>query len=203
MKMKYWLPWLVVGVVAAFAGAFLAYQLDRPIPRLTSGTWLPQARPITPIDVVDQTGASFTARELVGRPSLVFFGFTHCPDVCPTTLALLTRVVRDASVPGLRVIFVTVDPARDTPAVVRDYVAAFDPSFVGLTGTQQQIDEITLRFGVAASHVEQPGGGYTVDHSAVVFLLDARGRNVAVFTPPFDARAMVQDLRSVATELGT
>jgi len=125
----------------------------------------------------------------------VFFGFTHCPDVCPTTLYKLAQARRAAAVPHLRVLFVTLDPARDTPAMLARYLHAFDPDFLGLTGSQQTIAALAAHFGVAFQRVELPGGDYTMDHSAVVFLLDAGGRIVAVFTAPLDIAALTQDLR--------
>ena len=132
----------------------------------------------------------------------MFFGFTHCPDVCPTTLVKLAQVRRQAALPaGLRVVFVSVDPQRDTPAVLGPYVRAFDPQFIGLTGEPAALGELARRFGVAVNRVELPGGDYTMDHSAVIFLLDADARLVGLFTPPFNVTALAQDLRAVAPSL--
>ncbi len=198
------LSWLLVAVAAlcaALAGFWLARQLDSRAPQLTSGTWLAQPRSLGGFGLVDSLGHPFTAGDLAGRPSLVFFGFTHCPDVCPTTLAKLAQIRKTAAVPGLRVLFVSVDPGRDTPAAVGTYAHAFDPDFIGLTGDQKSIDQASAEFGVAALRVDLPGGDYTMDHSAAVFLLDARGRIVGVFTPPFDTRRFVQDLQVAAPHL--
>lgn len=172
-----------------------------PAPRLASGTWLPRPRSIGQFSLVDQSGAAFTQARLRGAPALLYFGFTHCPDVCPTTLATLARVSRSQVVPGLRMIFVTVDPARDTPAVLARYVHAFDPRFMALTGTAPAIDSFAARFGVAFQRIALPGGDYTIDHTAALFLLDARARVVAIFTAPFDAARLEQDLRSAASLL--
>ena len=136
-----------------------------------------------------------------GRPSLVFFGFTHCPDVCPTTLVKVAQVKKVGALPGVQVLFVSVDPERDTPAALALYVHAFDPDFIGLTGEANAIKRIAMEFGVAVNRVDLPGGDYTMDHSAVVFLLDRRGRMVGVFTPPFDIQRMAQDLRRAAAFL--
>src|SRR5437764_811133 len=146
----------------------------------------------------DTTGSSFTRASLVGAPSLVFFGFTRCPDVCPATLLELAQVRKAAALPTLRVVFVSVDPQRDTAALLGTYVHAFDPAFLGLTGAAQSIAPMAADFGVAVNRVELPGGDSTMDHSAVVFLLDARARVVAVFTPPFEARPLAADLRRAA-----
>jgi len=128
----------------------------------------------------------------------VFFGFTRCPDVCPATLLELAQVRKAAALPTLRVVFVSVDPQRDTPALLGTYVHAFDPAFLGLTGAAQSIAPMAADFGVAVNRVELPGGDSTMDHSAVVFLLDARARVVAVFTPPFEASPLAADLRRAA-----
>jgi protein SCO1 len=198
------LSWLLVAVAAlsaALAGFWLARELDSSAPQLASGTWLAQPRAVSELHLLDDQGHPFTERDLQGRPSLVFFGFTHCPDVCPTTLAKLAQVKKTAAIPGLQVLFVTVDPQRDTPQAVGTYAHAFDPGFVGLTGDPKAIEKTTATFGVAAVRVDLGGGDYTMDHSAAVFLLDARARIVGVFTPPFDVRTLAQDLRVAAPHL--
>jgi len=195
--------WLlaVAAVAAALAGFFVAHQLDSAAPRLASGTWLPQPKVLPPFTLTDTHGRAFTRRELAAAPALVFFGFTHCPDVCPTTLLKLAQVRKRAVLPGLRVLFVSVDPQRDTPPVLGAYVRAFDPSFEGLTGSAQAITAIAADFGVAVSRVELPGGDYTMDHSAVVFLTDDAARIAAIFTPPFDVAAFAADLGRAAPYL--
>jgi protein SCO1/2 len=182
--------WLLVAaaVCAAFAGFWLAHQIDRPGPRLASGTWLPAPRP-------------FTLERLAGAPTLVFFGFTHCPDVCPTTLLKLAQLEKRAPVKGLRVLFISIDPQRDTPPLLGMYVHAFAPEFQGLTGEPQAIANVARDFGVAVNRVELPGGDYTMDHSAVVFLLDDAGRIAAIFTPPFEVAALSADLERAAPYL--
>jgi protein SCO1/2 len=156
---------------------------------------------VADFQLTDHLGRPFTAHELQGKPSLVFFGFTHCPDVCPTTLVKLAQVKKAAAIAGLQVLFVTVDPQRDTPTAVGLYVHAFDPEFIGLTGDPKAIEKMTAAFGVAALRVDLPGGDYTMDHSAAVFLVDARARIVGVFTPPFDTRRFAQDLQVAAPRL--
>jgi protein SCO1/2 len=194
--------WILSGllaVCAAAAGLWLARELDHSAPELASGTWLPQARSIGSFSLTDDQGKAFTEQRLSGAPTLVFFGFTHCPDVCPTTLVTLAEVKRAAPMPGLRVLFVSVDPARDTPAVLGRYVRAFDPGFTGLTGSERAIGELAARLGVAYERVDLPGGDYTMDHSAALFLLDATGRNVAIFTAPFAAASLIADLRRICS----
>lgn len=191
----------IAALCAALAGFWLAQELDSSAPQLTSGTWLAQPRAVSDFQLTDDRGHPFTAHELRGKPSLVFFGFTHCPDVCPTTLAKLAQVKKNLSIAGLQVLFVTVDPQRDTPTAVGTYAHAFDPEFIGLTGDPKAIEKMTSAFGVAAFRVDLPGGDYTMDHSAAVFLVDARARIVGIFTPPFDTRRLAQDLQVAAPHL--
>src|SRR5690348_11412935 len=201
MKVRARLLVAVAALGAALGGFWLATQLDRGAPHLASGTWLPRARTVQDFSLTDERGRAFTRADLAGSPTLVFFGFTHCPDVCPTTLLKLAQLRRRATVAGLRVLFVSVDPQRDTPTVLGSYVHAFDPQFQGLTGDPRTIARLAATFGVAVNRVELPGGDYTMDHSAVVFVLDASAHIVAIFTPPFDVAALSADLARAAPYL--
>ena len=107
----------------------------------------------------------------------MFFGFTHCPDVCPTTLATLAQVAKPPASPSLRVLLISVDPERDTPERLEHYVHAFDPKFIGATGSQAAIDAVTKRVRRRVQRVDLPGGDYTMDHSAAVFLLERPARS--------------------------
>lgn len=189
--------WLLVAAAAcaAVAGFFVAHQLDRGGPQLASGTWLPAPKVVADFHLIDTTGRAFTRADLAGAPSLVYFGFTHCPDVCPTTLIKLAQVKKHAAIGNLRVLFISIDPQRDAPAPLGLYVHAFDGSFQGLTGEPQAIAGVARSFGVAVNKVELPGGDYTMDHSSVVFLLDDAGHIDAIFTPPFETAALDADLK--------
>jgi len=158
-----WVLWGLVVVVAMLAGFWAAQRTVGSVPQLTSGTWFPQPRPIENFALTDEMGQPFTLNELKGRPTLVFFGFTHCPDVCPTTLAKLAQIAKEARLPQLRVLLVSVDPARDKPEQLQQYVRAFDPSFKGVTGEQAQIEQLAKSFGVAIARVDlggpRDGGG--------------------------------------------
>jgi protein SCO1/2 len=200
-KRSSWILVAVAALGAALAGFWLARELDSSAPQLASGTWLSRPRSIADFQLTDHLGRPFTSRELQGKPSLVFFGFTHCPDVCPTTLVKLAQVKKAAALAGLQVLFVTVDPQRDTPTSLGLYVHAFDPDFIGLTGDPKAIEKLTAAFGIAVARVDLPGGDYTMDHSAAVFLLDTHGRIVGIFTPPFDTRRFAQDLQIAAPHL--
>ena len=168
---------------------------------LASGTWLQDARPIADFHLTDSRGRPFSRADLRGHPTLLYFGFTHCPDECPDTLATLARVRREAALPGLRVLFVTMDPRRDTPPVLRTYLRQFDSSFLGLTGTSAQLHRLAASLGIAFGRIELPGGGYDFNHTLAIVVLDARGREIGVFTPPFRARQLAQSLRREAPDL--
>lgn len=196
--------WVLVGLgalCAALAGFLLAAEVDSSRPVLASGTWLSAAKPIADFHLIDSEGRPFARSALLGHPTLVYFGFTHCPDECPDTLAALARVKRQAAVPDLQVLFVTVDPQRDTPAVLAAYLRHFDPSFLGLTGNPGEISRVAATLGIGISRVNLPGGGYDFDHTEAILLFDSRAREVGVFTPPFDVRKLAQSLRRVAPAL--
>jgi protein SCO1 len=206
MSNRYWMIVAVIAIAAAGAGAYLA-RLSRNAnaPALESGTFLPAPKVLADFHLVDTMGAPATLATLRGHPTLVFFGFTHCPDVCPTTLAILADVQKQAArvqkPPGLRVALISVDPERDTPAQLGSYIASFGGDLIGLTGTAPEIVNVSRNFGVASSKVDLGGGNYTMDHSATIFAVDSGGRVVAVFTPPFQAAALKSDIERLAPAL--
>ncbi|HSR41521.1 MAG TPA: SCO family protein [Longimicrobiales bacterium] len=157
--------------------------------------------PAPELRLTDHAGAPFVL-EPEGRVSVVFFGFTHCPDVCPLTLANLARAVESlggrASV--VQVAFVTVDPARDTPERMAGYVGSFHPGFVGLTGSEEEIAAAAAAWGVYRS-VPEGREDYTVDHTARSFVLDHRGRVAATFPSDADAESMARTLRRLTRGL--
>lgn len=133
-----------------------------------------------PFSLTDQDGQRVTERNYAGRPALLYFGFTSCPDICPTDLAKMARIARAVEQQrGIkpRPIFVTLDPERDTPQQLKGYVTHFDPEFVGLTGTPQEIVSITDEYHVFYKKVPRSDtpGDYTVDHSTFLFLLGQDG----------------------------
>src|SRR5262245_10806697 len=136
-----------------------------------------------PFNLTDQNAKPVTDQDLKGHPFLVFFGFTHCPDVCPTTLFEVSEILRALGprAKDVRALFVTVDPERDTPAVLKDYLSSFDPRVIGVTGDPAAIAAIEKSYRVYAKKVPLEGGNYTMDHSAVVYLMDKNGRFVAPF----------------------
>ena len=136
-----------------------------------------------PFKLTDQTGKQVTDQDLKGRPFLVFFGFTHCPDVCPTTLFEVSEILRTLGPDAdrMRALFITVDPERDTPAVMKDYLSSFDPHLRGATGDRPSIDAVEKAYRVYAKKVPTNNGDYNMDHTALVYLMDKQGRFVAPF----------------------
>ena len=176
---------LVLGVILYFAGGS-SFPI-RPAAAAIGG----------PFHLVDENGKPVSDADLKGRPFLVFFGFTHCPEVCPTTLFEISEVLRrlgkDADNTGA--LFVTVDPQRDTPAALKDYLASFDPHLHGLTGDQAAVDAAIRAYRVYAKKIPLEGGDYTMDHTAVVYLMDKNGRFVAPFNLKRTPEAAAAELR--------
>ncbi len=136
-----------------------------------------------PFKLVDQNSKPITDQDMKGHPFLVFFGFTHCPDVCPTTLFDISEMLRalGPEAKDIRALFVTVDPERDTPAVLKDYLSSFDPRIIGVTGDPDSIAAVEKAYRVYAKKIPLEDGNYTMDHTAIVYLMDKDGRFVAPF----------------------
>ncbi|MBI1204197.1 MAG: redoxin domain-containing protein [Rhodopseudomonas sp.] len=150
-----------------------------------------------PFALVDQNGKAITDQDFKGKPLLIFFGYTHCPDVCPTTLFELSEMMRalgkDAD--KTNALFVTVDPERDTPAAMKDYLSSFDPHLHGATGDRKAIDAAEKAYRVYAKKVPTKDGDYSMDHTALVYLMDKQGRFVAPFSLQRTPQAAADDLR--------
>lgn len=193
---------VVIAIIAATAGVQVARWTAPAAPQLQSGTWLPTSRATLPFSLTDQQGRAASEQLLQGQATLLFFGFSNCPDVCPTTLALLASVRKSTALKPLQVVMVSIDPERDTPLQLQRYLGGFDPSFIGLTGAPAAIEALTKAFSGVAQREPLPGGDYTMDHSATVYLLDHAGRLVAVFTPPLSLEKMRRDLDTLRDRLG-
>lgn len=174
-----WILWgLVVVAALGFARLLVAWPPGRARSAAAEGVAPPVAATERggPFARMDQEGRAVGERDLHGRPSALFFGFTHCPDVCPTTLYELSQLMATLgpAADRLRVLFVTVDPERDTPAELKLYLSAFDPRITALTGTPEAVAAMRRRYRASARKV--PGGdSYTMDHTAVVYLMGADG----------------------------
>jgi protein SCO1/2 len=191
----------VVLLLAAGAGALLAKQQLRSPAKveLVTGTRLIPPRELAEFSLVSHAGESFERDDLNGHWTLMFFGFTHCPGICPMTLTTLADVrkrLHDLPSDELpQIVLVSVDPERDTPARMAQYVVKFDAPVLGVTGTAAAIGEFAAGVGITHRKVPTGGSEYMMDHSAVVLLLDTQGREAAVFSPPHNAEQLAADYR--------
>jgi protein SCO1/2 len=147
-----------------------------------------------PFQLTDQTGQTVTDKSMQGRPSLIFFGFTHCPDVCPTTLFEISEVLKAMGEDGDRVnaYYISVDPERDTQAAMKEYLSSFDPRLKGLTGNAEEIAKVLSEYRVYAKKVPLKDGDYTMDHTALIYLMDRDGK----FVSPFNINRKPEDAAS-------
>ena len=170
---------------------------------LATGTLLTPSQALPDFSLIDSQGRSFGPANLRGHWSLMFFGYTNCPDFCPTTLSTLAALQKrlradNSTLP--QVIFVSVDAKRDTPAQLSKYVPYFDPEFIGLTAVDQPtIQAVAKQWGVAVMVRPAKDGNYTVDHSSAIFVLDPAGRLAAVLSGPFTVNALQSDFRRIVT----
>ena len=154
------------------------------------------------LELTDHNGQRRTLADFKGKVVAVFFGFTHCPDACPTTMAELANVAKELGPDASRfqVLFVTVDPERDKPEVLKQYVPAFNPSFLALYGTPEETARTAKEFKVYFAKSQQPGGNYTVDHSAGTFVFDKQGRLRLFGQYGAGAKAILHDVKILLNE---
>jgi len=198
---------ILIAALAAGLGLWLGMRAFAPpgpaLPALQSTVPFPRPRAVPEFELARSDGAKLTHADWTGRWTIAFFGYTNCPDVCPTTLATfaqawkkLDAVTRDK----LRFDFISVDPARDTPEQLARYVGYFDKDFVAATGSDEQLMPLTRALGLVYSR-EAPtdgNGNYAVDHSASAVIIDPDGREVGLLRPPFDAAKIAADLDTLA-----
>lgn len=155
--------------------------------------------------LTDDNGKTVTAKDFRGKVVLLYFGYTHCPDVCPTTMTKMHVIFQRLGklADQARFLFVTVDPSRDTPQVLHQYVNAFDSHDVGLTGSESEIRSLAKRYRAAFSRGKStPGGGYDMNHSAAIYVFDRKGRARLLITPTTSPDAIVHDLHLLITLTG-
>jgi protein SCO1/2 len=192
-----------LAIAAAGAALWLAYSVSRPPPLPEIGGYvLAEPRALPDVALVDEQGALFEPAAFAGRWSFLYFGYTYCPDICPLALLELAEVKRqlEAERPGESVGYylVSVDPQRDTPERLREYVAYFDPSFRGLTGSAEALTALaTASASLFYVPEGQDGEHYLVNHSSNVVLLNPGGAVEAVFTPPHTPAQLVADFTKV------
>ena len=188
--------WVLVALVLA-AYAFLMLRPERETP--------PQQQPLAissiggPFTLTASNGKPFSSTSLARKPYAIFFGFTHCPDVCPTTLARLVRLRQQlgAGDQAFDILFVTVDPERDGPAEVGKYAELFNSPVTGLTGSPAQIDQVKKQFGIFSQKVPDSSGGYSVDHTSTVLLFDRKGEFSGTIAPEEGDSAALAKLKRI------
>ncbi len=196
---------IVVLVIVAFAAGLLLARLLAPKavepPQTERATVFPSPRPVPVLDLVDQDGRPLGPDFFHGHWTLVFFGFTRGPDICPTTLATLAQSMRQlADLPDTRrprVLLVSLDPDRDTPDILAPYVRFFDPAFLAATGSLPSVAAAAAAFNVPYAKVGQPDGGYTIDHGSGIFVVGPSGGTQAYFSAPHDAGTIARDYRAI------
>ena len=190
---------ILLALVALAAGVLLSQSLKKPDNVVNNslaqtkipGLLWPNPKQITPFQLIDQNTKTFDLESLKGHWSMIFFGYTHCPDICPTTMTLMNSIVNELSEekqPAPQIIFVTVDPERDTQKHLSEYVTYFNPAFIGLTGSEENIAALTKQIGILSMKIPNKDSSdeseYLMDHSASVLLIGPKARLIGIFSAP-------------------
>jgi protein SCO1/2 len=205
MKRSTWASSVIIGCAALLGfGAALLWQRESPaLPVLTDGQFVRPRTPLPEFDLIDDHGRPFTRAALVGHWTLLYFGYTNCPDLCPATLTSLAAMEKSLpanAAPSPKVVFVSVDARRDTPAQLASYVPYFDPGFVGVTAADQaHIEAFAAKLGIAVGINHETDASYTVDHSSAILVVDPAARLAAVLTGPFTADALRADFLRISS----
>ena len=191
---------ILLWILVALALAGFAYIMLRPAPTATaSQIAVTPASFGGPFTLVDSDGQPFASSRLSGKPYAIFFGFTHCPDVCPNTLARLVKLRKELGRgdEAFNSLFVSVDPERDGPEQVATYETAFGGPVIALTGSRAQIDKVKKQYGIFAERAPDGSGGYSVDHTASVLLFDRNGDFVATLSPEEQDQPAIDKLERI------
>jgi protein SCO1/2 len=196
---------LLLGLALVVIGSYVVWRnlKEGPMPagELKTVTEFDERRPL-PVFRFHGTHGVFTNAQLQGRWSFLFFGYTQCPDICPTALTLMKQIKAAVPpTPTFQVVFVSVDPARDTPELLKNYMAAFDLGFIGLGGDDAMLVPLVKDLGVFYQRNDATDKkNYTVDHSAAIYLINPKGELAALFSPPQDATRMVADYKRITSK---
>ncbi|HVT33578.1 MAG TPA: SCO family protein [Rhodanobacteraceae bacterium] len=194
---------ILVAAVAAAIGLWFGSRAFSPsMPKLSSAVLYPTPRELPDFMLTRADGGALTHADWKGRWTVAFFGYTNCPDVCPTTLATFkqawTKLRADGRADKVRFDFISVDPKRDTPEHLKKYVGFFSPDFVAATGSDEELTRLTRALGLVYSVAPTGEGDYAVDHSASAVIIDPEGREIGLFRPPLDANGIAADLKTLA-----
>ena len=198
---------LVLAVAGGLLAGYLSFHHRHPERPVTAALLLHEPKPLPDFSLTDTSGGTFTRSRLTGNWSLLYFGYTHCPDACPTTLAALDKFTnRTAKLPKQarpQVYFISVDPRRDSLELLKNYALYFNPDFTGATGSLGALRAITGPLGVDFFNGKPDAkGDYAVNHSSFVVLVDPQAEEVALFSPPLDPTRMAADYRAILTFYG-
>ena len=208
--MKRWIVYATAGLCALVLG-FLASQLnhktapsDAGQTTLAGGTALwGQEKPLIPFKLIDKNNQPLTNEQLEGKWSYLFFGYTHCPDVCPTALQMMAETLHildeSGSGEGFQAVFISVDPGRDDTKTLKNYVDYFDPRILAATGEKTELDKLTQQLGIIYLQTDNPEDpeNYLVDHSAQILVINPKGEFAAVLSPPHKPEVMAKDLQQL------
>lgn len=199
-----------IGILSLIFGLWLSQQMlgnnnDSQIPQNLDATVLPKARPLVDFNLSDQDGNPFSPAQLKGHWSFLFFGFTNCPDVCPTTLKVMQAVwktlpTKTGEKGHPKLYFISVDPERDKPETLKNYVQYFNPEFYGVSGKLDELDKLTNQIGILYGYDEKENDKdieYTVNHSAQIILIDPKGRMRAVISPPLESKTIAANFQTI------
>lgn len=206
LSMKQIFAIIVVVIVAILLGVWLSFRsFTPPQTEASDYTLYSPAADITPFQLTDSNGRKFTNLSLQGHWTFIYFGYTNCVSICPTTMQLLNNVyqklLQQARNQMPAVIMVTVDPDNDTPKRMHDYVTAFNLHFQGVTGTKEQIQQLASTLNIVYTKVKT-NGGFTFDHTGMILLIDPSGRLTAAFSPPLNANNIAQDYQNIVNSSG-
>lgn len=194
---------IIAAILGIGVGGLFQFFNKQPAPKAAHALILPEPRAIADFNLIDNKTQPFTKKKLVGQWDVLFFGYTSCPDICPATLQIMQKaweqLGQQNATSDMRFIFVTVDPARDTPEQLNNYLTYFNPAFTGLTGDEQQIARLSEQFGVyfIKSVQNNDEKNYLMEHTGSVMFIDPKGRYYANLSPPFDANILVKETLAI------
>ena len=204
-----------IGAISLILGLWLSQQMlmnnnDTKVPKNLDATVLPNARPLLGFELVDQNNAVFSPTQLKGQWSFLFFGFTNCPDVCPTTLKAMQSVWKTLPTKAgeqghPKLYFISVDPDRDDSETLKQYIQFFNPEFNAATGKLDELDKLTNQIGILYGYDEKEDDNdkeYVVNHSAQLILVDPKGRMRTVISPPHIPRTIAANFQTIRTFYG-
>jgi len=200
------MPLIAVAVLSLVIGVWVnqsIFKAPAVVPKNLEATLLDKSKPLTAFNLIDNDNKPFNLESLKNNWSFLFFGYTHCPDVCPLAMQVMRKVWEDerlkaATKTNLKMVFVSVDPDRDTPAILKAYAQYYNPAFIGVTGKADEIDNLTRQIGILYGFDEpNKNGDYNVSHSGQIILIDPDGNMRAVFSPPLNPQSVATDFIAI------